>query len=149
LAKLLYEWRATGVLIVCVILSIGGIVIAGQPSDAGRGGALAVALSLVILFFSESPGMRTFSLLTIDAVELKNRIKRLDDTPKIEPSDKTVDDQLKHIETRLDDVCKAFIGSHKINERALFWNNFQMALGSAVGTLAWGFGDFFVTVPTP
>jgi hypothetical protein len=141
LGRALYPRRAWIALGLCVLLSLGGIVVVDQPGNAGRGGAVAVAVALFILFCSETPGLSTFSLVAVDAANLKTQVKELRELMDEKVTTVPIETRVQNVEIRIDRVCKAFLGCQTINERALSRNNILLAIGSAIGTLAWGFGD--------
>lgn len=143
-----HGWPATVVLAVCLTLSITGIFVVEKAADAGRGGAIAVALSLLILFFFDSPGSRVFATLSTSVPKLRQYAARhadpeapAFDTLKQQEQIDALHKQLALLETRVTGICNSFVGCQEINERAQFWINVQMAAASGIGTLVWGFGD--------
>jgi hypothetical protein len=101
--------------IVSFLLSGGGIFLAaalGHPSEGGRGGALAVALTFAMLFLGRGTAQRLLD---------DNDFKSESDDP-----DKKI--------THLRNALRALVGWQQKEKPYLFW-------ASVVGTLAWGFGD--------
>jgi len=63
------------------------------------------------------------------------------------PSSAPTAQRLDELEAGLARVCRVLVDCLEMSDRELFWNNVQMAAGSAIGTLAWGFGDLLVNAP--
>ena len=108
------------VLIIALGLSLGWIIYAALHStaDGGRGGALAVCLSLCTLFWNAPYGVKVQRELQEAQVSAKNGAESLEIA---------VDGILSRMNIEADGLGK--------QNRFLFWS-------SGLGTLAWGFGDW-------
>src|SRR5437870_4005109 len=63
-----------------VALSAAGVVIGAfvtQPTDGGRGGAIAVALAFLVLFVRRDYGSRVYAAITKDVPALRDEINAL------------------------------------------------------------------------
>lgn len=104
-----------------------------KPSDAGRGGALAVALAFGILFSDSTKTSELFSLLAND---LPNLIKdRLVSLPDFNTN------KMDRLESYIDDIVEATRVCLVTNERNVRKGNLALALSSVTGTMFWGFAD--------
>ncbi len=126
------------ILLLVIVLSAGGIFVAGfitkDPLDGTRGGALAVGLSLVVLFLRPNYGQRVYKILTIEAVRTKVIIESLKVNPhpaSSAPSEK--------------DKIDALVAGAKADTDEQQLQNIFLALSSGIGTLVWGFGDLPAT----
>ena len=126
-----FQLRYLVVLALCIMASAGGILISIRVTqncaDAGRGGAIGDIVSLGFFFLNHGYGTRLFSIL-------------------IEPAHKREQTAREHVEkaiprieatTRLD----YFFACMQLDAMEMSWQNFYMALATAISTLAWGFGD--------
>jgi hypothetical protein len=124
-----------GVLVLSVVLSLGSIgacIALNRPADAGRGGAIAVAISFGMLFLSRGRGAQTFDTLYDGLPTLRTELEALTASdPKPEASAA----QIKRLATAL----KTWL---TIDAQATSRQNIFLAISSVVGTLAWGFGDW-------
>lgn len=117
-----------------MLLSVGGVAysifISHKSVDAGRGGALAVALSFATLFLSRGYGDRVYSILTVDADTASQLVAKLrgevDDKAKLVTADQKLDALFTKIQIDA--------GDQQVQ-------NFYLAWSSVVGTIFWGFGD--------
>ncbi|MGE3709463.1 MAG: hypothetical protein AB7G35_07310 [Hyphomicrobiaceae bacterium] len=127
--------RHVVILITSLIFSFGGIVAAAQwdsPSDGGRGGAVAVAISLFALFANKPRGKRIFGML----VEERKRVLGQRSTPETKtPSLDRLAIMVDAIITRID------VDTDGQNKQNLY-----MATAAFIGTIAWGFGDWAASV---
>lgn len=115
------NWKYGLVIIASVVLSLGGILYAAavqRPLEAGRGGAVTVALSFLILFLRENHGLRVQKALS----ELSS-----------EESWDTV--------AALRDQLRALCARLNVNDDGQQRQNRALAWTSCIGTLTWGFGD--------
>jgi len=125
--------RFIAVAVVATLLSVGGILIAAlwskDAGDGGRGGALAVALSFLVLFLSRAYGSQAYTILTEGASDLENALTQLRDdrAGKSKPA----------YEAKVD----ALVTKADIEATAQSTQNRYLAFSSVVGTIAWGFGD--------
>ena len=121
---------------VSIVLSAGGILLAahGDPSDGGRGGALAVALAFFVLFIRRNYGARVYEALTVELPSLKGQIAKLraggDPSAANSEGVDALKRQVTAIVARLETEAKGQRGQ-----------NIVLAAASIIGTLAWGFGD--------
>jgi len=118
------------VLVVACTLSAGGIFYAAyvtkNPGDAGRGGALAVALSFVVLFLSRGHGTKAYEILTKEAAEVSRNLAKLRASGGADLNE---------------DKVAAIISKTKIDANVQHVQNVYLAWSSAIGTIAWGFAD--------
>jgi hypothetical protein len=126
-----------------LVLSIGGVAVAvgvtGDPLDGGRGGAVAVALTLVAFFLRRDIGRRLRKAFTETLPGLSEDIERLS------PASRRIDagpaspgpEALDSLTRRLD----AIESSLRVVERSEQTMDRYVAAAAAVGTLFWGFGD--------
>jgi hypothetical protein len=118
------------VLILCLACSVGGIWYAihesGCDADAGRGGAIADALALAFVFLGRAYAFRLFTLKM-----------RLDQKPA--ESTKQINESEAIYIARQE--LSSFLRLVNGDQRYQAWQNGFMALGTVIGTLAWGFGD--------
>jgi hypothetical protein len=129
------------VLASCVLLSLGGIVwaaAADSAADAGRGGAIAVAVSFVVMFLSRGYGARAL-LARMSTIDSKVQLSRLAGKP--EPDDQTKIANLNHDVAA---IAAALRTSQRITDASLTRQNRILAISSGIGTIAWGFGDWAV-----
>jgi hypothetical protein len=119
------------------VLSGVGIAIAvyrGDPSDGGRGGAIAVAFAFFVLFIRRDYGARVYAAVTRDIPNLRAQIDSLKDgsDPAILNNDGVpeIKRQITGIVARLETEAKG--------QRS---QNIALALASIIGTISWGFGD--------
>jgi hypothetical protein len=113
-------------LVVCIALSLGGIVAAlftKEPLDGSRGGVLAVGLAVAYLVVRKDVAGEVFDTLEEHARE---------ESPTADPGVKA--DRLVR---RFDDL-KASLRSKGEDERSLSW---YLATATIIGTLAAAFGD--------
>lgn len=143
------------ILAASVLLSVGGVVLAvrfGTAADGGRGGAVAVALSFLILFI----GPRTMLPLEIDSIATlpagagtteepdnlpdarrKGDVPPPQDVAALERRLQELSQQLDRNRTRTSSVRLTLQAQEDWGRRASLW----LALASVQGTLFWGFGD--------
>jgi hypothetical protein len=113
-----------------------GAVLLGRPVDAGRGGALAVALAFLTLFMHRSQGDRIFTILADEGPRL---LASLD--PDGEDKEKSAAAQLEKVERGLADLFGAIKATRRYESRQASRINVHLSAASVVGTLVWGFGD--------
>jgi hypothetical protein len=134
--------RFAGIAALATLLSVGGIVYAvcvtKSAQDGGRGGALAVALSFAVLFLSRGYGTRVYDILTKEAPEAIAELDKL--TGKSGNRVITADEKID-----------ALVSKTRIDAQVQESQNIFLAASSAIGTIAWGFGDmvaqYFIGVP--
>lgn len=112
-------------IILCLASLIFSIWVTEDPSDAGRGGALAVAISFVFLF-STSNQKKLF------LESFRNR--------PIIPNSNAPKEDVKATED-VSDVGKILITSTYLDNLVNFRQNLYLAASSVIGTLSWGFAD--------
>jgi hypothetical protein len=113
----------------CMILSFGGIYWAvrhtGCDADAGRGGAIADALALVVMFLDRNSAGRLFDV-----------IRSLQETRR-----PTESEEGKDVQSVVRQEIKLVFKLLEADARKQRSQNIYLAGATAVGTLAWGFGD--------
>lgn len=125
------------VLALAVLLSLGGVLVATfatqNSGDGGRGGAIAVALSFLILFVSRDVGSRAYTIFTEEAAELAKHVEKLRGSAAVPDENKPV----------IPDgvLIGALSAKADIEATILKVQNGYLAFASVIGTLAWGFGD--------
>lgn len=123
------------ILVACVVLSLGGIYVAVHvtkcDADAGRGGAIADALALGVMFLNRSYSSRLFRL-----------IQRFGLTPKLPPApiDTAIVRQI--VQEEICSVLKLLEADAR-NQKTQNW---LLAISTCIGTLAWGFGDMVARI---
>lgn len=131
---------------VSATLSIGGVAygvcISGDPADGGRGGAVAVAVSFAVLFFSRSNGAELYKILVDEVPKVRAILDAIAGktagTP-LEPM-AAFSDRLDQLTKRLNALTKRL----EIDSGAQFKQNLFLTISSVIGTLTWGFGDLAV-----
>lgn len=129
-----------------LVLSIGGVavavVITGDSPDGGRGGAVAVALTLVAFFLRRDISARlrkafieTLPGLSADIERLSAASRNTDPGQGGPPSPGS--GALESVSRRLE----AIESSLRVVERSEQTMDRYVAVAAAVGTLFWGFGD--------
>jgi hypothetical protein len=138
------------ILVLAIALSAGGIAYAVHCSknkdDAGRGGALAVALAFVVLFVSRGQGARVYDILAVEGPEL---LKKIDEPQAAKPEPGAGPALVPQ-----DLLAAALAGKSpaEIKMDALLVKlrrdsddqriqNIYLAFTSVIGTLVWGLGD--------
>jgi hypothetical protein len=122
-------------LIVCVLVSAGGIVFAvvyHSPSDGGRGGAVADTIALFIFFFSRDYGTGVYNILRV-STDLRIFLTKIEKNLAFDSAEariKNIEEEIKALEAKL-----------KIEASGQRDLNLFIALSAAIGTLTWGFGD--------
>jgi hypothetical protein len=122
------------VLVVSIVCSVGGIwgcAFWWHPADGGRGGAIAVALSLVSLFINRPYGKQIFNFLTQDRKQFLEQVNTLRSHPS------NISDNRSEAEILLE----AHIIMNNVDVSGQDKQNRFMAVSAGLGTLAWGFGD--------
>ena len=118
------KWRYIGLFILCVVVSILGVVRAihlCDKTEGGRGGAIAAIVALTTFLLRRDYG----------AWQYKDRIDNM-------KADLTPDEQLVEKVSALEQA----IG---INAYGQSVSNWWLAGSTAVGTIFWGFGDVFAS----
>jgi len=129
-------WLVSGV---SLAFSIGGIlvcifVVQAAP-DAGRGGAIGVAIALGFLFISRDYGFKLYTTLTHDLPDLLERAKKIkqgEANSKALAAPTVVD-----LEKRIALLASAIA----IEGQAHRTESVFLAFATFVGTIVWGFGD--------
>jgi hypothetical protein len=125
------QWRFAWVLILSIMLSLAGVLIAVFWVDAthgGRGGALAVALSLLALFATRDTSSRIYKALTERALRVRGNLEEL--RGGTAPVRLSPDERLDAFETKL-----------RLDAEGSKTQNIFLAMATAFGTVFWGFGD--------
>lgn len=107
-----------------------------RPADAGRGGALAVALAFLVLFMHRSQGDRIFAVLAEEGPKL---LASLEPAPESGGADNEA--RMRRLERRLADLVDAITATRGYEGRQASRLNLHLSVASVVGTLVWGFGD--------
>lgn len=126
------------VVLVSIVLSVGGIVIAAcltEPSDGGRGGAIAVAVAFFVLFVRRPYGARVYQALTKDLPKLREEIKNLREGK--DRASTSVPDKLDDLKRQVTSIVSRL----DVEADGQRNQNIALAWASCIGTLAWGFGD--------
>jgi hypothetical protein len=109
---------------------VGGVVYAVRIShcdgDGGRGGAIADAIALFVIFLDRSNASRFFDLIA--------RFAPVDDQDASPVSRKDVRSIVRA-------EIKRYAKLLKRDARRLWWQNFFLAFATFWGTFFWGFGD--------
>lgn len=119
-----------GLTIVCVALSLVGVLVAvvlGEPNHGGRGGAVSVAFSFGFLFLSSLGSYRSIEKFDEAADELI----------RIVGSSESFEHKVEVNSTRIDKL-KSDIDADIRRQRRQ--NKFLFGVG-VFATLVWGFGD--------
>ncbi len=126
-------WRfylSISILLLSVILSIGGVIVAIKVThcdgDGGRGGAIADALALLVIFLDRSYASKFMTLIA-----------------KFQPDEETnhVPLDRKHVRAIAVNEIKRFAKLLDSDARRLRLQNAFLAIATFIGTLFWGFGD--------
>jgi hypothetical protein len=105
-----------------------GAFVTRSAADGQRGGAIAVALSFIILFLSRGYGTKVYKILTEEVAQVEEDLK----TIRGAPERSAVTDGQK---------IEALVSKTKIDADNQEVQNFYLAWSSGLGTIAWGFGD--------
>lgn len=123
------------ILILSFLTSISTVLACGiglNTTSSGRGGAIAVAISLLYLFFDRSRGSKSLRQVNKDLEEAKSRFLTA-------PS--SLQNQIERIRSKLEMLIESIISSAQKDQRDKLYNNILLALSTLIGTLFWGFGD--------
>jgi hypothetical protein len=126
------------ILLLSAISSITGIVAGGfffEPADGGRGGAVAVVISLIALFTSRGYGTRIYNIIVN---EIEGLVNIDSDTSNNAPVDREyVREHIQSLKIQLTAL------SHHLSLDATEQRiqNIFLAVSTAIGTFVWGFGD--------
>lgn len=137
-AKLSQKKRYVIFVIAAIALSAAGIVIAAfnsSPADGGRGGALAVAFSFLVLFVRRNYGARVYQAIIEDIPKLREQINALRENKQLESAH---DDGLNELKRQI----TAIVSRLDTEASGQSVQNIALAVASVVGTIAWGFGDW-------
>jgi hypothetical protein len=107
------------------------------PSDAGRGGAIAVALAFASLFVQRGSGVVTYKIVAEDFPRLQSELQTILESFRAAPAAKAGASGIDAIKKRVDGIFDQI----KSNAASQTRQNWAIAASSIVGTLAWGFGD--------
>jgi hypothetical protein len=132
-----------------LLFSLGGviavIIVPHHTGDGGRGGAIGTAIALLFLFINRDYGAQLFRALTREIPDLKARIERL----KLAKKGSTAPSPagapaatLPELEKRID----ALVDSMAIEGEGRATETGFLALATAIGTVFWGFGDWFAVL---
>jgi hypothetical protein len=118
------------VLLICIVLSLGGICLSifltKQALDGSRGGVLAVGFALICVFVREDIAAKVYAELQKHA-ERRVRISGNSDSPS----------ELEKVQQKLADLDKSL--EEKSGEEKTM-NNY-LVVATALGTLVAAFGD--------
>ena len=129
------------ILFLSLILSVGGMILFhDQPTNAGRGGAIAVAVSFFVMFVNYGSRHRTIAILVDEASTMKTLLA------KFEGKKASETDRIEALEARVNGLSKALVLSRNIDTTSSKSQNLMLAISSIVGTLAWGFADLIVGI---
>ncbi len=127
-------WRisvSAAILVLSVLLSVGGVYYAvhvtGCDADAGRGGAIADAISLFLMFLAQSYASRLY--------RLKARLRERQSKGAAQSVNRT-----EVLQIVKDDMIWV-LDSMDADARIQRAQNILLALATAVGIAFWGFGD--------
>lgn len=125
------------ILAASVLLSVGGVLltpIAGiNASHGGRGGAIAVAISLFALFATRNHATYLYDALTGKDHEIMTLIEELTGAERPDEDwQETIKTRFAALERRLE-----------LEAEGQFAQNLYLAFATAIGTIFWGFGDIF------
>lgn len=124
-----------GLVIVACLVSLAGIFwaafISGNSDDGGRGGAIAVGLSLFALFGTRNYAAEMYEAMTTNRGDSERRILKLT-RPGQQPGTAPV---------KTDERVTALVARLQSEAEGQKLQNKCLALSSGVGTIAWGFGD--------
>ncbi len=135
---------ASFVLLLSTMLSFGGIAVAWllqRPLDAGRGGALAVALSFLFLFLNFGRSQKTFAILSEEASELEGHLATIERQAR-----GSMEARMVKLERRVEGLVAAMRVARRIDGKSQLDQNIILAVSSVIGTLAWGFGDLIAAL---
>lgn len=145
-----------GLVVICTIICFVGVHLAiasSDPTTAGRGGAIAVALSFGALFISRNYGHSFQKLLTQSLPKLKEELDKVMPLKQDPPAEDNTDEEVKRLKVRVQSLETAVNGlksfenaiSRRLNADAKGYKcqNVYLAMSSIVGTMFWGFGDVF------
>lgn len=126
-------------IVLSVIVSLSGVAysvyVSKNPVDGQRGGAIAVVVSLWILFLRRNYGERVYRAI----VELSPSIeKKLEDMAENKPVTAFSDIELTI-------VLLGLVGRINVEADEQRVQNIALFLASVVGTMFWGFGDAIAT----
>ena len=122
------------VLFLSIISSFGGTFLSaylGSPDDGGRGGALAVALALFCLFATRNYGAELYK-------ELLDLTKEIQESEGKQEPETVLRNYVEVLEARLN-----------MDARSLKWQNYYLAFSTGIGTIFWGFDDWFAAWIVP
>jgi hypothetical protein len=135
----------------CIAASFIGIIVAifvtKDPTDGGRGGAIATAAALYYLFLNKSYGRRLFEARTKIIPELIQSFERMG---KITPSPESQKEIAETLSADLSNMFAREAGQQDLQNKFLAW-------ATAIGTVVWGWGDivtgwgmklFHICIPT-
>ncbi len=135
------RWRLLALVVAAAVLSAGGVayavLVSGDPSDGGRGGALAVALTLVAFFLRWPLGERLATALTEKLPALERRIADFGEDDAATRNAYTLERRAVDLERRL----HALEPASRVEAEGELRLNGHLALATAIGTLTWAFGD--------
>ena len=136
--RVLEAHRHIIIIIFAIVISFGWVFVAAlwyhSPADGGRGGAIAVALSLGSLFLNRPYGEEIFRLMTTERESFIQRVRLLK-----ENKEKNYEGDLDHTEM----IISALATRFNIEVYGQEKQNLFMAISAAIGTIVWGFGDVF------
>lgn len=122
-------------------LSVGGVAVAAlvtaDPVDGGRGGALAVALTLVAFFLRKDVNEKLRLTFTRTLPELRAAIDEFSGAPEREKTKVPAAGPIVTPTQRLD----AIETSLRVTEQSEQRMDRYVAAAAVIGTLFWGFGD--------
>jgi hypothetical protein len=128
----------------CVVISVGGIVIAVRCNNldyGGRGGSIAVALSFAALFLTRDYGGIIQNLIQNTFPDITNKIENENPTEHSAPSVLDLPALGKQVKA-LEEMIVAIAVRVRLDAEGQKIQNRYLAFSSVVGTIAWGFGDW-------
>ncbi|MBV9391073.1 MAG: hypothetical protein JOY96_04190 [Verrucomicrobia bacterium] len=134
--------RYRAVLVAAIAVSVGGIIwaISTKHSEYGdRGGAIAVAVALVVFFLDRNYPDKLYKIVSREASELRKDLPEEErqaaaslQTDDLERRIATLEKGIKDIHTKVNLRSE----SQKLQTKYLVW-------ATLIGTLVWGFGGAF------
>ena len=147
--QLAHEWRyvSAAALSVCIsLIWIWAVARFGyKPDNAGRGGAIGVALSFLMLF-----GRRNYAKIVsathTEVKLLREQISSLAQQHAKRDTDLAATDAIKLIEreSAATEAIELIESESAATQGSQAFLNIVLSVSSVIGTLAWGFGDLAV-----
>ena len=136
-------WRlrlSKSILALCILLSAGGVYVAvhitHNETDAGRGGAIADALALGVMFLDRSYASRLYAIIK----KFQQRTEQND------PSEAVDSAMVLRIARQEVGSALELVNADGRNQKM---QNIYLAIATFAGTLTWGFGDLVARLFLP